>query len=401
MGAVKKQSQVLPQAFADVHAMYAKRLNKTKRALTKLESQRYKLAILEVELAELVQRYVAEHAQADGSVGAKKDKLERAYVIVNPKSKCLADGTIRLETVVDELRAVGILAEIGLKASGKVARKLARAAVKRGDPLLIVAAGDGTIEDVAPELIGSHTALGILPLGTMNNLARALGVPLDLPSACQLLAMRTIRQLDIGHIITSEPSHKAYFLESAGVGLSALAAPMGQDFEKGRWSSLFGNLGKFFVFEGAHITITIDNDHVLHTDTALLLITNSPLFGNHMLAAPNAKLDDGLLDLAVYGGMSKIDLQSYFLNISNGNRVDEPRVHFHQARKIRVTADGALEANADMDVFAEQQTWEFEVIPQALTVVVGNGIALTLPVIAAPTPPPLSGPQLPPESNPG
>ena len=398
MSATKKQDYT--KTLADARTMHAKRLNKAKRALNKLQNQRHKLAALETKLAALVQQYAATHAKTDGPADAQNDELERTYVILNPKSKCLADGTIRLETVVDELRAVGILAEIGLKSSGKVARKLARAAVKRGDPLLIVAAGDGTIEDVVPELMGSRTALGILPLGTMNNLARALGIPLDIPAACQLLAMRTTRQLDIGHIMTSEPSRKAYFLETAGVGLSAVAAPLGQDFEKGRWSALFGNLGKFFAFEGAHVTVTTDHGKILEADAQMVLLANSPLFGNHMLAAPNAKMDDGLLDLAIYHGMSKIDLESYFLSISDGKRVDEPRVQFHQVRKIQVTADGVLAANADMDVFAEQKMWEFEVIPHALTVVVGNGIALTLPVAAAPPPPPLAGPQIIAESRP-
>lgn len=394
MGAAKKKSHTMPQSLAEVQALHAKRLKKVEQSLANFEKQRHKLATLEAQLAMLVHKDIDAAAATNAHHHPQLAPLERAYVIVNPKSKCLADGTMQIQTIVDELQAVGILAEIGLKASGKVARLLARAAVKRGDPLLIVAAGDGTIEDVAPELIGSHTALGILPLGTMNNLARSLGIPLDLRAACQLLAMRATRHLDIGRVITPDHSRKAYFLETAGVGLSAIAAPLGQDVEKGRWSSLLDNLGKFFAFETARVTIAVDNGHILHAETNLILLANAPLFGNHMLAAPNAKMDDGLLDLAVYPGMSKIDLESYFLGISDGRRVDEPRVQFHQVHKLRITADAALEAHADLDVFAQQQTWEFEVLPRALSVVVGNGLALTVPVGAAPTPPPLAGPQL-------
>jgi diacylglycerol kinase (ATP) len=385
------------ETLAKARATHAKRLKKVEQALTRFEKQRHKLTVLEAELAVLARRCVDTPLPASdrSNRGIDKlgiDKLERTYVIVNPASKRLADGTIRLETIVEELRAIGILAEIGLKTSGKVARLMARAAVERGDPLLIVAAGDGTIEDVAPELVGSHTTLGILPLGTMNNLARAMGVPLDLHAACLLLAMGTTRHIDIGCVVTPEHLHKTYFLETAGIGLSALAAPMGQALEKGRWAALLGTLDNFLAFKAVHVAIICDDGETLQAETHLVTLSNSPLFGNHMLGAPNAKMDDGLLDLALYDGMNKIELESYFLNISDGKRVDEPRVRFHRVRKVHITADQALAANVDADVMPEQPAWEFEVIPQTLTVIVGNGIALTLPVAAAPAPPPLSGP---------
>ncbi|MFN8488374.1 MAG: diacylglycerol kinase family protein [Caldilineaceae bacterium] len=388
MGATLKSAQ----ALAQMQVKYARRLKKVERAQTKLAKQRQKLAALETDLASLARQSADAASPANDQSGSDLAQLKRTYVIVNPKAKTLADGSLRLETLVEELRKVGFLAEIGLKASGKVARRMAKAAVKRGDPLLIVAAGDGTIEDIAPELIGSNTTLGILPLGTMNNLARALGIPLDLPSACQLLAMGTTRYLDIGRVLTTKPAHKSYFLEMAGLGLSALAAPLGQDFEKGRWATLLSTLNKFLAFKATRFTITCDDGAVLQTETNLVTLANSPLFGDHLLAAPTAKMDDGLLDLATYDGMSKLELENYFLSIAGAKRVDEPRVRFQQVAKVQITTEEALPANADLDVFAEQPTWEFTVIPRALKVIVGNGFALTLPVTAAPPPPPLAAP---------
>ncbi|MCX6047578.1 MAG: YegS/Rv2252/BmrU family lipid kinase [Chloroflexi bacterium] len=398
MGKIKEKDRSISEKLAETQASHAKQLKKVEQTLAKFEKQRHKLATLEEELALQARRCFNWMSEASITLNSGDAMLERVYIIVNPKSKGLVDGTVRIETIVQELRRVGILAEVGLKTSGKVARLMARAAVKRGDRLLLVAGGDGTIEDIACELIGSETTLGILPVGTMNNLARALGVPLDLRAACLLLAMGATRHLDIGQVITTHP-HKTYFMEMAGVGLSALAAPMGQALEKGRWRMLLGSLDNFLTFKAVHVVVTCDNGEILHAETNLATLCNSPLFGNHMLAAPGAKMDDGLLDLALYDGMSKPELEAYFLNISNGKRVESPGIRYYQVRKVRITADKALAANADGTVLPEQPAWEFEMIPHAIRVIVGNGIALTLPVEAAPPPPPLSGPQLAPEGG--
>jgi YegS/Rv2252/BmrU family lipid kinase len=293
------------------------------------------------------------------------------------------------------LRAYGIDVEIGLKTSGKVARKLAKRAVKQGTDLVIVAAGDGTIEDVASQLVGTKTALGIIPLGTMNNIARSLGVPLNLDDACALLSMETTRQIDIGRVITKDKPQGSYFLETAGVGLSALAAPLGQAMEKGRWAMLLKTLGKFLAFKATTVAVSCDGGEVLEAHTQVVTVSNAPLFAKNMLIAPDAKMDDGLLDVAIYDGMSKLELERHFIAIADGKRVDEPHISFRRVQRVRITADVPLEANADLEVLARQQVWEIDIMPRALAAVVGKGIALTIPVEAARVVPPLSGPQPP------
>jgi YegS/Rv2252/BmrU family lipid kinase len=305
-------------------------------------------------------------------------------VIINPTAKCLADGTCSLERIEDTLRAVGIVAEVCMTEPDKPADQLARIAVERGDRLLIIAGGDGTIEAIVPELVGASTTLGILPMGTMNNFARALGVPLDLNAACLLLAMGATRRIDLGRVVTPDHRRDGYFLESAGVGLSALAAPMGEAVEKGEWMEVLNKLGDFFSFTAAQMTILCDGGEWFQTEAQVVTISNAPLFGNNMLIAPLAKLDDGWLDLAIYVGMNKVDLGRYFLNASSAGRVDEPRVHFRRVRSVQIMADAPLAVNADLDVLAEQHAWTFEVIPHAVTVIAGNGIGLTFPVDSAP-----------------
>jgi diacylglycerol kinase (ATP) len=366
------------RTLAEVRSSHAKRLKKVERLRAKLDRASHKLHALEAQIARL-------DSAPDGG------KPCRAQVIFNPRSKGVTDGTYSLEQIVDCLRAHGITSEVGIKTSGKVARALAKAAVERGVDLVIVVAGDGTLEDVVGELASSATALGIIPIGTMNNIARSLGVPLDLEDACALLGAGITRHIDVGRMITSNKPHGAYFLESAGVGLSALAAPIGQDEEKGRWALLVKAIGKFLTFAGADVQVSCDDGEVLQAHTQVVTVSNAPLFGKNMLIGPDAKMDDHLLDIALYDGMSKLDLEHYFLAISDGRRVDDPRVAFRRVRRVRVSADSPLKANADLEVLADQQSWEIEVVPGALAVVAGKGIALTLPVETTAAVPPLAG----------
>jgi YegS/Rv2252/BmrU family lipid kinase len=313
---------------------------------------------------------------------------------LNPASKSFLDGTHRPEEIVAALQAVGITPRMELTTPEIDARQLARKALDRGDHLIIAAGGDGTIEEVATALIHSSATLGILPLGTMNNLARALGIPLDLPDAALLLAIGATRRVDLGRVVTPDNSIEGYFLETAGIGLSAIATPMGEDAEKGRWSNLLSKLGDFFAFTSAAVTIQCDDEAPFQSQTHLVTISNAPLFGNNMLVAPEAKIDDGLLDVVVYENMELVDLTRYFFGISSGGRVTDGRVHVRRTCRVQVTADTPLPVNADLDVLAAQPRWEVEIVPRALSVIVGNGLALTLPVRAAPVTPPVAGPPL-------
>lgn len=374
-------------------AKHAEQLRQVEQAQDQLATVHQKLAAIEAELAILARQQVAAaHQQATTTAGVT--------LILNPAAKHFLDGIHSPEQIVAALRTVGIVPQLELTTPTINAYELARKAVDRGDQLVIAAGGDGTIEEVATALIHTPATLGILPLGTMNNLARALGIPLDLSNAALLLAMGTTRRIDVGRVLTLDDAREGYFLETAGIGLSAVAAPMGEDAEKGRWTDAFSKLGEFLAFTSVGVTIQYDEEEAPHeTRTHMVTISNAPLFGNNMLIAPAAKSDDGLLDVAVYEGMELVDLTRYFFGISGGGRVTEPRVHYQRARRVRVTADAPLAVNADLDVLTQQHSWEIEIVPRALSVVVGNGLALSLPVTAAPVAPPLTGPQLAPTTD--
>jgi hypothetical protein len=184
-------------------------LDKVEKTAARLERRRAKFQALEASIADLERRLSEPRMEHLGQQAASDGALKHARLIFNPSSgRDDENNAARLSHVVSSLRAHGIEAHVGLKTSGNAARELARKAVRSGHPLVVVAAGDGTIGDVASQLIGSSTVLGIVPIGTMNNLARSLGVPLGIDDACALIGMGTTRHIDVGRL-TSNGSSQA------------------------------------------------------------------------------------------------------------------------------------------------------------------------------------------------
>ncbi len=432
MASEKKERRKLGHALKEARARHDQILQKVEKARAKFEKRTRKLNALETEIAKLESQYYAPELERLGQADASGKDLRRARLIFNPSSGGAQNGAQSLDKIVGALRAHGIVADIGLKTSGKAARELAREAADNGEELVIVAAGDGTIEDVAAMLVGTKTALGIIPTGTMNNLARALGVPLDLESACALLGMGVTRPIDIGHVLADQKPDVEYFLETAGVGLSAIVIPAGQAAEKHRWEELPDAIRKLFDTKPSPVTVHLDGGETITANAQVVTVSNAPLMGQNIFIAPEAKMDDGLLDVAIYDDMSKTELLGYFVSALNANRAENPKVKFYRARHIRIESQQPVEAHSDKDVVPTDRVLEknahgapsataevarsedvvevgsdgnlqakyvleVEVVPGALRMVVGKGVALSLPVEAVPAVPPLSGPQ--PEKN--
>jgi diacylglycerol kinase (ATP) len=247
-------------------------------------------------------------------------------------------------------------------------------------------------------LVGSRTALGIIPTGSMNNLARGLGIPLDIEQACALLGAGITRQIDVGCIRATEKAKRTYFLETAGLGL-AIALPAGQNIKKGLWGKLPAAFRKMFDLGAAPAQIELDNGEKIETKVKLVTVSNAPLTGLNNLIAPDAKMDDGLFDLAVYDGMSDIELAKYFLSTANGQRVSNPNVRFYRTRRVHIRSHQEMPATSDKDEIPAQEELDIEVIPRAINVIVGQGSGLNWPVDAVHSVPPLTGAQAPSKSD--
>lgn len=358
-------------------------LARVERAAARLERRKRKLAAMESAVAEL-ERRIAEPDQHPGKHRMNRKGLRHAQLIFNPSAGPEpAESPKRLAAIVRALRASGIEPDIGIADSGDSARELAHAAVRHGTSLVVVAAGDGTVSTIASVLMETPVVLGLVPVGTMNNLARSLGIPLDIEAACLLIGMETSRHIDVGRVRADGTTAGSTFLEFAGVGLAAVGSLAGETFEKRRWRKLPRALWRFFETPPGKMQLELDGVRI-EVSTQVITVCNSPLMGSNLLAAPEAKMDDGWLDISYYEGMGDAALFKHFLAAS-AHRADGLEVR--RARRVRITTEAALNTSSHLSLPAGHHVLDIEVVPGALAMIVGNGMGLTHPVEAAPSAP--------------
>jgi diacylglycerol kinase (ATP) len=289
----------------------------------------------------------------------------RALVIWNANAG--TKGGIRTNST-DEAGLRALLEPHGLRnaivASGSddAARRLTRDAVRDGCDLVVAAGGDGTIAVVADELIGTRTALGALPLGSVMNIVRMLGLPRDVEGAAEVLSNGVVRTVDVGR------ARGRPFYEAGSVGLNAAIFREAQRIDSGDWLSIGRAFWVAFRYRPARMTIELD-DETIRTRALMTTVSNGPYTGAGLTVAPDATLDDGLFDVRVWRHFSKAELLRHFVSIAFGRRAYSPHVWTYRSARVRVHGARSLPCRADSRDLGVTPI-EFVVQPRALRVLV-------------------------------
>jgi YegS/Rv2252/BmrU family lipid kinase len=286
-------------------------------------------------------------------------------VIVNPSAG--SKGGIRTNAVTKAdveavLGGVGLEAEIIESSSEDDARRLASEAVKKGYAAVVAAGGDGTIGLVATELLGSETALGILPAGSIMNIARSLGIPRELDAAASVLACGIVRNIDVGE------SRDRPFFEAGSVGMNAAMFREAQRFEKGDRASIARTIWAAIRYRPARMEIALD-EGMVQTRALAVVVANGPYTGAAMTVAPQARLDDDQFDVTIFEHFSKSELIRHLASIAFGRRAYEPHLSTHRSSFVRISSRHPLPARADSRDLGTTPV-EFRVLPAALNVIV-------------------------------
>ncbi len=290
-------------------------------------------------------------------------------LIINPTSGP-ADKPDLLTEIVDALQAQGIQAELCTTTPDEDGEGLAAEAAKAGAELVIVAGGDGTIEAVARGLRHTQTVLGIIPLGTRNNIAASLNIPTDLAQAIQVLVAGERGRFDMGKV------NDYYFVEVVGVGLEASLFPRGDEVKEGikknylvAFKSMLSGLKTFLQFKQHRLVLRFDGRRMRRLRTLQVNICNSPRYGVQFALAPEAKMNDGKLDVIYIDKPSKWDHLRHFFTAMRGERLPHERLNTHLAAKIEIRSYPPSEVHADGNCLGMTPI-TVEVIPEALWICV-------------------------------
>lgn len=278
---------------------------------------------------------------------SKKDKYTYAKLIANPGAGQNGAAYADLQIAVQLLHDRGIKVDVAFAKPKAQATPIVKQAVKDGYKLIIAMGGDGTIEAALRGMVGSKARFGMIASGTENNLAKSLGIPEKVEEACDLIASTTTRKLDMGQI-KMKGQKKFYFFEVAAIGLVSALYREANEIKDGKLSRL-KDAALTLIKEETRPTVylTLDDESKIKIETMLVVVSNTPMFGKGFLVAPNASLNDGLLEVSVYPEFSKAELLAYYAAIMNKGYSENEKVQRFRARKVEVKAEPKLEVMAD------------------------------------------------------
>jgi diacylglycerol kinase (ATP) len=272
----------------------------------------------------------------------------RTVLILNPTSgaSLLAPQQSTPEeneaAILAALQQYAIVPEVWYTTPDDAGAGLARRAVAEEIDMVIAAGGDGTLHEVAAGLVGTDCTLAIIPLGTMNNVARSLEISETIEKACAIIAHGETRRIDVGKI------NGQIFLEVAGIGLEAALFPAAEEIKHtGLLSTMHGianGLNTLFAFQPTRFRIVFDGRRSRLYKAIQISVCNTPYYGAHLRFAPRAVMDDGLLDALIYTNFSKLAYIQHAISISQGQRPLEPAVTRRKIRSLYIdVADHAAE----------------------------------------------------------
>ena len=305
-------------------------------------------------------------------------------VIVNPKS---AGGSTRnnWSAIASDLRAHFGPYKVAFTKGPGDGMHLAKAAAESGREFIIACGGDGTINEVANGILesGRDVEFGVLPSGTGGDFRRSLRMPQSSREAARILREAATRWIDVGRVTFQSHSDETvsrYFLNVSSFGLAASIIervksnkaldwiPLGG--VRGRASFALSTLREVVGIDALTVRVRIDGGEERPLSTVNFCIANARYFGGGMMIAPNAKLDDGFLDVVNIGDIrtAKILMNAYTLY--KGSHLDLSEVKSSLAKRIEVSpAQRGDEIHLETDgELPGKLPAVYEVVPHALRV---------------------------------
>jgi diacylglycerol kinase family enzyme len=270
--------------------------------------------------------------------------------------------------VRDALHSAEIDAEVEVLSGGDCSVRC-RAIAERGDPLLVVGGGDGTISAAASALVGTETLLGILPLGTLNHFARDLGIPTDLDEAAKLIARRTDRRVDVGEM------NERVFINNSAIGLYPLMV-VDRDLQRVRLgrskkiAMVVASLRTLIRFNHHRLTLTVNDERTGRVDTPLLFVGNNDYRIDIGAAGKRESLEGGELCVLVMRKKTRRGLIAASVRAFFDRSGPDDLVRLEGVERLRVwAARPQLVVSLDGEVLGAKLPLEYRIRKKALRVI--------------------------------
>lgn len=304
--------------------------------------------------------------------------MNRFKVIANPAA---GSGTARraIPRLEQLLKEIGLDFDLIVTERPGHAIQLARQAVEAKYHIVVAAGGDGTANEVINGLIEAQeaghgeAALGVIGLGRGRDFAHGMGVPDELSAACQVLAADKRRPIDIGRVAGGLFPQGRYFGNCVGVGFDAITTIQVSRLPRlgGFMSFFIAVLQTILIYYRATQTRVEFDGETITQPSLLVSVMNGRRLGGGFWMAPTAEPDDGLYDLCMAEGMSRLRMMQMIPHFLRGTQATQPEIRTAQAAQIVISAvDGTLPAQTDGEILCvDGKRLEIALLPQRLEVV--------------------------------
>lgn len=255
------------------------------------------------------------------------------------------------------------------------AERWAAEAAGRHDRIVAVG-GDGTVQEVVNGLLGANVpaSIGIVPVGSGNDLARSLNLPADGPGAWKVAVGHGTARIDVARA-TAGDGRVRWFASAGGIGLDgevARAMVHRRGWQRSRAGYLATALVHLWRYANRPVRIRLDDGEAMERTILLVAVTNGAFYGGGMHVAPGARVDDALMDLCIVGDLGRAAALRQIPNLYRGRHVDHPRIEMRRARRVQVEGGADTLVHLDGEPFGGLPL-QVEMCAGVLTVAVPSG----------------------------
>jgi diacylglycerol kinase (ATP) len=289
-------------------------------------------------------------------------RIRKTCVILNPsagKARDVDDIVARMARLPD--------AEIRLTNKPGSAARFAKTAVRNGRELIVAAGGDGTLNEVVNG-IGENAGdvrVGLIPLGTGNDFGRSIGVPPDVDTAIDLIRSGDARSVDLVRVTSDEVR---YFVNVSAGGFSGLVDEKLTAEMKKTWGPLAylrSAAAALPELRAYRTTLAFDNDESLMLELYNVVVANGRYIAGGMMIAPEAAIDDGLLDVVLIPKRPAAELVLIVAQIALGTHLSSEAIVYRRTAKLTVNSKPGMWFNVDGELVGNEPA-RFEIVPRAL-----------------------------------
>lgn len=300
--------------------------------------------------------------------------VEKIAVILNAYGGKLG-AKAKIARVEAGMQAAGLEYHLHVTQYPDHGKELAQQAALNGCSIVVAAGGDGTINEVVNGLMPvavEHSpealpcTLGILPLGTANDLADMLNLPRDITAACRCLAKGNTRLIDVGYV------NGRYFANNSAVGLEPIVTINHDKMRRVKGDLRYVLAAIKTIIQSKSWDMRLDWDcGVYEGQLVIVSVGNSARTGGAFFMTPQAEVDDGLLDFVFASNMSRLKMLTVFPLLFRGKHIGHPKIVYLKTRKLIITSTHPTPIQTDGEIIDEAATKiEYCIIPQKLPVII-------------------------------